>query len=306
MSGGGVAVGTEDGVFVLTEGALERVRTGDVRDLHAAGDGWWAVEAGSVSFGSLASPELTVAINTELHAVLPAGNGAWVGGAEATLFRAELAGDSLTAAGDAAFMSAPGRDGWYTPWGGPPDVRSLALGSDGTVYLNVHVGGILRQTAGSTVWDPCLDVDLDVHEVAAHPTEPGLVAAATAYGLFMSGDGGDHWDQHTEGLHASYCRAVILTGDRVFVSASTGPGGRRAALYRMLRGDGALTRCETGLPEWFSTNLNTRRIAVAGNVVYAGDTAGTVYGSDDGGVAWSALAEGLPRIRCVRPIPEAA
>lgn len=43
-----------------------------------------------------------------------------------------------------SFEQAEGREEWYTPWGGLPDVRSLAVGTAGERYVNVHVSGILR------------------------------------------------------------------------------------------------------------------------------------------------------------------
>ncbi|HEY1280763.1 MAG TPA: hypothetical protein VGF22_13890, partial [Acidimicrobiales bacterium] len=43
-----------------------------------------------------------------------------------------------------SFDAIPTRDEWYTPWGAPPDVRSATQASDGTVLVNVHVGGVWR------------------------------------------------------------------------------------------------------------------------------------------------------------------
>ncbi|MGH9164973.1 MAG: WD40/YVTN/BNR-like repeat-containing protein, partial [Acidimicrobiales bacterium] len=43
-----------------------------------------------------------------------------------------------------SFDDAETRDDWYTPWGGPPAVRSVAVTAEGTLLANVHVGGILR------------------------------------------------------------------------------------------------------------------------------------------------------------------
>ncbi|MFN8233199.1 MAG: hypothetical protein U0V56_06925, partial [Actinomycetota bacterium] len=40
------------------------------------------------------------------------------------------------------FAAVAGREGWFTPWGGPPDTRSISEW-DHDVYVNVHVGGIL-------------------------------------------------------------------------------------------------------------------------------------------------------------------
>src|SRR2546421_5528162 len=90
--------------------------------------------------------------------------GLLVGTSEARLFR--VAGEGLEAVG--GFDEAPGRDGWYTPWGGPPDTRSVSE-DDETVYVNVHVGGILRSVDGGETWRPTIDPDWDVHRVLARP-----------------------------------------------------------------------------------------------------------------------------------------
>src|SRR5215467_14083694 len=39
-----------------------------------------------------------------------------------------------------SFDDVKGRDDWFTPWGGPPDTRSMSEWDD-DVYVNVHVGG---------------------------------------------------------------------------------------------------------------------------------------------------------------------
>ena len=40
------------------------------------------------------------------------------------------------------FERMEGREAWHTPWGGPPDVRSITEDFD-AVYANVHVGVLL-------------------------------------------------------------------------------------------------------------------------------------------------------------------
>lgn len=198
-----------------------------------------------------------------------------------------------------AFDRAPGRDAWYTPWGDPADVRSIA--ADGsTVLVNVHVGGILRSADGLGSWQPTLDIDADVHQVVADPGRPGLALAAAAVGLGVSEDGGTTWRFVTEGLHARYCRAVAVAGDTVLVSASTGPGGRRSALYRAPRERLApLERCRDGLPEWFGANLDTGCVAARGGLAAFGTEDGRVYRSTDAGARWEEIAKGLPPVRAV-------
>ncbi|HEV2758453.1 MAG TPA: sialidase family protein [Acidimicrobiales bacterium] len=219
--------------------------------------------------------------------VLPLDGGALVGTVEGHLVRLPT-GERL-----ASFEDAPGREDWYTPWGGPADVRTMAAGPDGTLYVNVHVGGILRSTNGGASWEPTLDIDLDVHQVAV--AEDGTVLAATARGLATSDDRGDSWTVVDAGLAATYARAVAVAGDTVLLSVSTGPDGRRAAVYRRpLHDGGPFRRSAIGLPGTFPGNVDTFCLAGAGPVAALGTFAGRVYLSDDAGASWATVAAGPP------------
>ncbi len=227
--------------------------------------------------------------------LLPHDDGLLIGTAQARLFR--LRRDTVEPV--EGFDEVPGRDGWYTPWGGPPDTRSMTADAAGTVYANVHVGGIVR-SAPDGGWQPTIDIDTDVHQVIAHPDRPGVVLAATAYGLARSDDTGDTWDLSDEGLHAPYCRAVAVAGETLLVTASTGPSTRRAAVYRRpLDGQGPFERCETGLPEWFTSNLDTHCLASRGSAVALGTAEGAVWMSRDEGRSWEQAEDGLARVTAV-------
>jgi hypothetical protein len=197
------------------------------------------------------------------------------------------------------FEDLPARRDWYTPWGEPPEVRSVAA-ADGVAYVNVHVGGIARSDDGGTTWAATpLDIHADVHQVLA---VPGLVlAAAGEGGLLTSTDAGTTWTQDTAGLHAPYARAVAVAGDTVLLTASTGPRTRQAAVYRRpLAATGApFERCADGLPEWFAGNIDTRCLAARGDQVVFGTADGTVHRSTDAGVTWEQVAAGLPRVTAV-------
>jgi hypothetical protein len=197
----------------------------------------------------------------------------------------------------AAFEVVEGREHWYTPWGGPPDTRSLSRDENGILYANVHVGGIVRSHDADS-WKPTgIDIDADVHQVVARPGPSGAVLAATAYGLAVSEDDGATWSFETEGLHATYCRAVAVAGETILISASRGHRGQEAAVYR--RRNGAFERCREGLPEWFDDNIDTRCLAATDGAIAIGTTDGSVFISTDEGATWDQAAAGQPPIRCI-------
>jgi hypothetical protein len=220
-----------------------------------------------------------------------------VGSSEARLFR--VVGEGLEPV--SAFDHAEGRSTWFTPWGGPPDTRSISEWGE-AVYVNVHVGGILRTEDRGETWTPTIDIDADVHQVT---TAEGLVLAASARGLAMSTDHGGAWTFRSEGLEAPYSRAVTVCGDAVLVSSSTGPRGGRAAVYRGALGGGGLERCRTGLPEWFDDNIDSYCLDAHPDrsFVAFGTSDGRVFASEDAGRSWGEFASGLPSVRRVLVLP---
>ena len=264
------------------------VDAGDVWALSDQSDLWQHPEGGDW--------EIVANLNEgQANCLAVAGDLVLVGAAEARLFR--LDGSALKEV--TSFGTAPGRDTWGTPWGGPPDVRSIGFDDDGVAYVNVHVGGVLR-SAELESWEPTMDISADVHEVIAHSGSPGDVYAASAIGLGVTTDGADSWEFQITGMHAVYCRAVAIGGDYALVSASLGPSGGKAAVYRRpLDGSTPFRKCEDGLPEWFAGNVNTFCLDAVGDRGVIAAPEGAVYESVNGGVTWSMVAEGLPGVHCV-------
>jgi hypothetical protein len=292
-----VLIGTDDGLYRVREAERpDRVLDGEgIRALSPDGSGWLAVSETALwrsDDGTSWSEAAAVAGGATCVSAGP--SGVFVGLAEARLATPGRGGVAPVA----SFDRVPGRSTWHTPWGGPPDVRSIAQ-DPGGVYANVHVGGIPVSRDGGGTWTPTVDIETDVHQVIAGPA-PGRVLAACARGLLASGDGGRSWSMRAEGLHATYARAVAVTEDTVFVSASTGPRGRSAAVYRQpLDGSKPFERCTAGLPEWFDANVDTFCLAASGSRVALGTDGGECYRSDDGGSTWERVTEGLPRIACL-------
>jgi hypothetical protein len=234
---------------------------------------------------------------TRLNCIADVRAGYLVGTSEAHLLRV---GDHGLEPVD-AFEDAAGRDDWYTPWGGPPDVRSISEDSD-VVLVNVHVGGIVRTLDEGATWEPTIDIHSDVHRVTARD---GRAYAACARGLAVSEDRGDSWSYWTDGLHATYCRGVALCGDTVLVSASRGPRGGQAAVYRAPKDGGAFERCTAGLPEWFDSNIDSLCLdAIPDHGVAAfGTDDGRVFVSRDEGTSWEEIASGPGEVRSVLLMP---
>ena len=298
-----ILVGTENGIHTAGDGQAPVRLPGRVVEALAAGaDGsLWALADGRELWrddGDREGRMVAASPGPRLNCLAVAGGTVLAGTASAHLLRLD-AGELRPVE---PFDRVEGRDGWYTPWGGPPDVRSVAVGADGALWVNVHVGGIPTSPDGGRTWRPTIEVDADVHQVLAHPDDPGRVLAATARGLADSADAGGSWTYLSEGMHARYCRAVALAGETVVVSCSTGPRGGRATLYRRPLDAPAgtpLERCRDGLPEWFPANIDTACVDASGPTVAFGTAAGEVFASADAGVTWERVAGGLPPVRCL-------
>jgi hypothetical protein len=287
-------------LLVATAGGLHEVaaRGGrvhlDGRDVTAVhGLGWALIEGREVVHCEHGRWAPYGAVPPEVRATcLDVGpHGVFLGTEGATLLRRDDEGFARVE----GFDEAPGRDEWYTPWGGPPDIRSLAVTTDGTLLANVHVGGILRSEDGGATWAPTIDLHVDVHQVVIVPGT-ATVVAATGTGFATSRDGGRTWQLDDDGLHASYLRAVAVAGDAVLVSASRGPGGDDPALYRRPLDGRSFERAGGGLPD-LGGNVDTGWLVADGDLVAVVLADGSVHRSEDGGRRFQAVAEGLPAPR---------
>ena len=296
-----ILVGTEGGLWQLGGGTAEPAEVFAGREVTAlARDGsrtWALIEGQALWVKNEGGPwqEKTSVEGPAATCLAPTADGLFVGTERARLLR--LVNGELSRV--EAFERVDGRDEWYTPWGDPAAVRSIAVATDGTLHVNVHVGGVARSRDGGVSWAPTVDVEADVHQVLAHPTRPNVVLAAAYEGFGISRDGGDTWQFLTDGMHAHYARAVAMSDDVVLVSASTGPRGRRSALYRAsLDGSGAFERCHDRLP-WFDDNIDTACLQAAGPLVVFGTEDGRVFQSSDSGRSWTLLTKGLSPVRCI-------
>jgi hypothetical protein len=299
-----VLVGTDDGLVELGNVGITTTSLGGRQVGAVAGDGsgWWAlVDGGEVWHAGGGRTDwqrvAEASPGTRLTCLLAHSDGLLVGTSGAHLLR--LDGQGGLERVD-AFDHLERRSEWYTPWGGPPDTRSLAGGHRG-LFANIHVGGIASSFDEGRSWhQTALDIDSDVHQVLVAPDHPALVLAPCADGLAVSDDRGSSWRVEHDGLHATYARALAVAGDTVVMSASSGPRGERSALYRRpVAGHGPFERCRDGLPEWFGHNIDTGCLVATADAVIAATPVGEVFGSDDQGLTWRQLGGRPSSARCL-------
>ena len=295
-----VVVGTPDGVRVAGRSNGAGLEGQNVTALGADAGDWWAITDSRVVWrGGLDGAWERIATIDELSGwcLLAVDGRLFVGASEARLLR--LNGDRLESV--AGFDAVEGRDSWYTPWGGPADSRSMTFDGDGNIYVNVHVGGVVTSTDHGESWRPTgLDIHADAHEVLAGVTIPGLIFAAAARGLAVSRNSGVSWSVESDGMHARYCRAVAATSEHALVSASDGPGGRNACLYRRsIESAGPFEKCVDGLPDWFNDNIDTGLLDARGGSAAFGMRDGRVFVSDDHGSSWRLIEQGRSAIECL-------
>jgi hypothetical protein len=287
---------TKSGWIVATSRGL--VSLGDTPDaldglavtaLHPSHDATWAMVGGRHLYRVEGRRRTLVASLDDVVAtcVIEHRGDVFVGGADAGLWRLE--GSTLQVV--ESFLEAPTRDGWYTPWGGPPDVYSMASRGD-DLFVSVHVGGVLRSSDRGRTWQPTVDLEVDVHQVVTDG-DGGLWAATGMRGLAHSTDRGETWAFHSRGLHAGYLLAVAATSDAVLVGASSGPHADDGVLYRFA--DGTFERC-ADLPADFGGAISPRHIVADGDNAVVALPNGDIHGSADSGRSWTLVAEGLPGV----------
>lgn len=293
-------VGTSDGLFFLGAPRRQEFPGIEVRCLAFGGGAWWAItERRAIQRRRPGGVWEEVARADGVAALCLAvlGERVLMGTSEAHLLEVRDGRTDRVA----SFERAPGRAEWFTPWGGSPDTRSMAIDQGGSVFVNVHVGGVLESGDGGRTWRATLPIEHDVHQVAVDPEQPGHVFAATAIGLAVSDNAGADWHTVTRGLHATYQRAVAVGHSHVLVSASRNERGHRSAMYRGARSEpDALVKCERGLPEWLDDNVETHCLDARGEVAAFGTRDGRVFLSIDDGASWHLAADGLPRVTTVR------
>ena len=148
-------------------------------------------------------------------------------------------------------------------------------------------GGVTRQ--------PTIEVESDVQEVRARPSQPRIVIAASAIGLCISRDGGIARWVEQEGLHATYCSDLALSGDIIFVAASEDHFAAQGAVYRRpLDAQVPFVPVGADLPTWTDGIVDTSCIALSDSALAIAHKGGNLYICTGSEYAWSRCPDRIP------------
>jgi hypothetical protein len=310
-----VLVATESGIVALDDEGHERFRVlvdREISFVHAdAGGRLLAIadESDILAATSLEDADLDDAWSTlgampgvRANCLADLAGTIYIGAEDARMWRMPCEGGEPERS--ASFDTVPTRDEWDTPWGGPPDVRSLATiaGAEAAIYADIHVGWIVRSLDLGETWTQLKGLHRDVHRVNTHRARPDRIYAATAQGCFVSEDRGESWEQHLEPFEPrNYQRCVmpdLADPDLFLCTVSLGPhpdgdSGCEGMIYRTEDGGETWAAAHEGLPEHFYHNINTHMLAASvqrPDVFAFHDGAESVYLTTDAAREWRRIA----------------
>jgi photosystem II stability/assembly factor-like uncharacterized protein len=238
----------------------------------------------------------------------------YAGTEPASMFRSDDYGESWIEL--PGVKETKGRDKWSFP--SPPHlahVKTMTIDprDPDTIYTGVEQGDLLKTSDGGANWRVLDDYSKpsdwtyrDIHLVVVHPENSRELYMTTGMGLYRSLNAGDTWTLIVDNSFAiGYPDHLIVSprdGNTMFMAgAGENPGTWRAshsakATIARSRDRGATwADASKGLPAERRANIEAMSLAAYpdGFTLFAGDTDGVVYASDDAAESWTRIAGGL-------------
>jgi len=241
--------------------------------------------------------------------------GAILAGTEpVSLFKSSDRGRSWTEL--PAIHRVAGMDKWTFP--GPPHIahtKTMTVDprDPNRMLVGVEQGALLSTTDGGQTWreiDSYWTPDdrwyRDVHQLVRRPSNPDEIFMTSGMGFYHSDDGGQTWE-HRTGLdwRIGYPDQLVFStvDDRVVFMAGARhqPGDWRrdssanAIVMKSTDAGSSWQEAGAGLPSPMTHNIEALTVASypGGYVLFAGDTGGNVYASDNEATSWTLIVSGL-------------
>ena len=244
----------------------------------------------------------------------------------AALFRSDDAGETWSLV--KGLYDHPHRPQW-SPGGGGLCLHTILPDPENKnrMHIAISTGGVYRTDDGGQNWQvrnqgvraQFLPPDQRypefgqcVHKIVSHPSNPNRIFLQNHWGLYKSDDGGDSWHDIANGVPSDFGFAMEVDHNdpnTAFIVPLESDEFRctpeaKLRVYRTRNAGQSWEPLTNGLPQEnaFETVL---RDGMAGDTlnptgIYFGTRNGKLFGSGDAGDSWSAIAEGLPPIVCVK------
>lgn len=220
----------------------------------------------------------------------------------------------------------PGTEKWTFP--APPHLahtKSLAVDPrDGrTLYAAIEQGALLKSTDGGESWEEISSYESpddfvyhDIHQIVPVPARPGRIYFTSACGLYRSDDGGATWEHLTDPrLRIGYPDQLVVSPLDPDVLFMAGAEHNPATWFRSFEARGSVLRSSDGGLTWEQAdqglygdgraNIEALGIDVhaGGITLFAGNTDGDIYASEDGAHSWTRLARTAPVSKSMHFVP---
>ena len=244
----------------------------------------------------------------------------------AALFKSEDAGETWALV--KGLHDHPHRPQWQ-PGGGGLCLHTIVCDpSNGNrIHIAISTGGHYRSDDGGATWNArnvgvraqflppeqrFPEFGQCVHKIVSHPTKPDRMFLQNHWGLYRSDDAGDSWIDIANNVPSDFGFAMEIDHtdpNTVFIIPLESDEFRctpeaKLRVYRTSTAGDSWEAQTNGLPQEnaFETIL---RDGMSGDTLnpmglYFGTRSGKLFGSNDAGVSWQTIEEGLPPVVCVK------
>jgi photosystem II stability/assembly factor-like uncharacterized protein len=250
-------------------------------------------------------------------------NSVYAGVEDAALFRTKDGGQT--------WQELPGlrevKGHLWAPGAGGMCLHSILQdpGNPDRLFTAISAAGAFRTDDGGQTWrpitnglvsayelpDPGAEVGHCVHNIAMHPSRPGVLFMQKHWDVMRSDDAGDSWHEISGNLPTDFGFPIAVHAhepETVYVvpiksDSEHYPLDGKLRVYRSRAGGNDWEALTNGLPQ-SDCYVNVLRSALAVDTldscgVYFGTTGGQVYASADSGDHWKPIVRDLPAVLSV-------